>query len=129
VKAVNPAGLFSTAPSATVFVDTVPPKVSFRITGTQRVGSTLHIRINATDAPPPIRRSDASGISSIALKWGDGTKVLNLRTATHTYLHRGTYVVTVIVKDRAGNRTVVTQRVTIKPMLKPTRKRPRRHTK
>ncbi|HEY2259807.1 MAG TPA: hypothetical protein VGH45_08840 [Solirubrobacteraceae bacterium] len=115
VTAVNQAGLSNVARAATVFVDSVKPKVSITLAGTRTIRSTLRIAVKANDAPRPIPRSASSGIKSVQVKWGDGAKpFLRRTTATHVYKRRRSYVLTVIVKDRAGNRSVVTRRLTIK---------------
>jgi hypothetical protein len=116
VTAVNQAGLSTVAAPATVFVDTIRPKVSFTLKGSRTIGSPLRVDIKATDTPPTVPRSAASGIKSVQVKWGDGprnNRFLKRSTATHTYKRRRSYVVTVIVKDRAGNKTVVTRRIKI----------------
>jgi hypothetical protein len=116
VTAVNQAGLSTVAAPATVFVDTIRPKVSFTLKGSRTIGSPLRVDIKATDTPPTVPRSAASGIKSVQVKWGDGprnNRFLKHFRATHTYKRRRAYVVTVIVKDRAGNKTVVTRRIRI----------------
>ena len=116
VTAVNKAGLSTVAKVGTVFVDTVKPRVSFKLSGTRVVGATVRISVSVNDAPAPLRKSQSSGIKTVQVKWGDGAKpfIRNDR-ASHVYKRRRTYTVTVIVKDRAGNRTVVTRKVKISP--------------
>jgi hypothetical protein len=115
VTAVNPAGLSTVAKVGTVFVDTVKPRVSFKLTGTRAVGATVRIQVKANDAPAPVARSQSSGIQSVQVKWGDGAKpLIKNGRATHIYKHRRNYTVTVIVKDRAANRTVVTRKIKIR---------------
>ncbi len=122
VTAVNQAGLTSVARPATVFVDSVAPKVSFKITGPRHVGAELHVYVTYTDSPPGVPRAAASGVKSVQLKWGDGTKYRIHHGKFHAYRRRGIYVVTVIVTDRAGNRTVVRRKLRITPGRTPTRK-------
>jgi hypothetical protein len=137
VTAVNHVGLSTAARTATVFVDTVPPRVSLTITGVRTVKSTLKLHINDTDSPPPLPPSDASGIASVQIGWGDGShstishSQIHNRTHNqdHAYRRRGTYAVTVIVKDRAGNRTALVREVKIKPRPKPKPKPKRRKKK
>jgi hypothetical protein len=124
VTAVNQAGLSTVARAGTVFVDTIKPQVSFKLTGSPTVGSTVRIAIKDNDAPRPLPRSQSSGIKSVQVKWGDGAKpFLKKTSATHVYKRRRSYVVTVIVKDRASNRTVVTRKLTIKPKSRPKNKK------
>jgi hypothetical protein len=130
VTAVNQVGLTTPAKTATVFVDTHPPAVSFVITGRRTVGSTVHIAVSATDSPAPLTPAQGSGIASLQVKWGDGSKYFIKSGKFHVYKRRRTYTVTVIAKDRAGNRTVLRRQVTIKPKPKPKPKRkPRKSTK
>ncbi len=123
VTAVNLAGLTSVSRASTVFVDTVAPRVSLRIRGTRHVGSALHAYVTYTDAPPGVPHADASGVKTVQIKWGDGVKAFISHRATHIYKRRRTYVVTVIVKDRAGNRTVLTRELKITTPSKSRRKR------
>jgi hypothetical protein len=116
VTAINRAGLSTVARAGTVFVDTFKPRVSIRLSGTRLVGASVRIAVRANDSPAPIPRSQASGIKSIQVKWGDGAKpflTLSNARASHVYKRRRTYTVTVIVKDRASNRTVTTRRIKI----------------
>lgn len=116
VTAVNPAGLQSTSRPATVWVDTVAPKVSFTLTGRRGVGSRLRVHVRYTDAPPRERRADASGISKVVVKWGDGSSSRishGASHASHVYRRHGRYRVTVLVTDRAGNKTTVVRRIVI----------------
>ncbi|MBV9816719.1 MAG: PKD domain-containing protein [Solirubrobacterales bacterium] len=124
VTATNQGGLATAARAATVFVDTVAPRATVRVTGARRVGARLEIRL--TDSDPGGRR--ASGIDGPAqLRWGDGTRGSLGRSAAHTYRRAGTYTVTVIVTDRAGNRTVVKRRIRIAAKPRPGRATTKRH--
>ena len=131
VTAVNQAGLTSAAHPASIWVDTVAPRVSFTLTGLRRVGSSLRLTVTDTDSPPPEPPADASGIAEVVVRWGDGSSNQISHRALHTYKRPGRYTVTVIVKDRAGNATTVTRHVKIaprpkpKPKPKPKRKNPR----
>ena len=114
VTAVNKAGLSTVAKVGTVFVDTVKPRVSFKLSGTRAVGATVRIAVKVNDAPAPLSKSQSSGIQSVQVKWGDGAKpIIRNDKASHVYKRRRAYTVTVIVKDRAGNKTVVTRRLKI----------------
>jgi hypothetical protein len=128
VTAVNQAGLSTPAPAATVFVDTIPPRVSLRITGKPIIGSFLHLAVTATDAPPPLPRADASGVSSVVAGFGDGSRYTITHGKYHAYKRPGRYTVTVTVTDRATNRTTITRTVQIKPKPKP-KKTKKQHRK
>lgn len=115
VTATNLAGLTNVSRTSTVFVDTTAPHVTLKITGTKAVGSVLRATVSYTDAPHHLPHADASGVKTVQIKWGDGKKAFITHThrATHVYKRRRSYTVTVIVFDRAGNRTVVTRRLKI----------------
>lgn len=120
VTATNQAGLTTAARAATVFVDTVPPLAIVRLTGRRTVELRQTIAVRRSDPPPPgAPSSAASGLASTVVRWGDGTRVQIGHTARHTFKRARTYTVTVTVTDRAGNRTVVTRRLTIKAKPKP----------
>lgn len=107
VTATNSEGLGRTAQAATVFVDTVPPTVSFTLSGAARVGAHDHISVRASDAAPGLPASDASGVAQITVDWGDGTVERIKQGKFHIYRKPGRYVVAVTVADRAGNTTTV----------------------
>jgi hypothetical protein len=112
VTAVNPAGLTKSDRAATVFVDTIAPKVGARLSGRRTVGSRLLIRVRSTDAVG-IPRAEASGIKEILVKWGDGTSNRIQKRQSHTYSAARRYKISVIVTDRAGNRTTVVLKIRI----------------
>jgi hypothetical protein len=121
VTTTNQAGLTTAARAATVFVDTVAPKAAIKLTGRKIVAQTQRAAVTDSDPPSPgAAPATASGIATAQLRWGDGTKVaLGRKPVTHIYRRAGRYTVTVIVTDRAGNRTVITRELTIKPKPKP----------
>jgi hypothetical protein len=125
VTAVNQAGLSTAANSATVFVDTVAPRVSFKLTGSRVVDAAVGMEVSYADLPPAgLPRSAASGVKTVYVNWGTGANVqIRRTTARHIYTRKRTYTVTVSVADRAGNVTVVSKKITIKPKPKPKRKR------
>jgi hypothetical protein len=125
VTATNQAGLTTAARLAAVFVDTVPPRATIRLTGRRTVGLRQTLAVTRSDPPPPGAASTAaSGLISTVVRWGDGTRVQIGHIARHAFKRARTYTVTVIVTDRAGNRTVVTRSLTVKakPKPKPTKK-------
>jgi hypothetical protein len=108
VVAVNPAGVQRSSRPATVFVDTIAPLVTIKVTGHRRAGSVVHISVSYTDAPSPLPPAEASGVAQVLVKWGDRSRYVIRHGKSHAYKRPGRYKVTVIVKDRAGNtRTVV----------------------
>jgi hypothetical protein len=113
VAAVNRAGGATLAHSATVLVDSLPPTVRVRITGQRHPGRPLHAYVRAYDTRPGLPGGQVSGVRSVQLKWGDGSKPLHRATSVHAYRRRRTYVLTVIAIDRAGNQAVVTRKIRI----------------
>ncbi len=128
VTAVNQAGLSTAATPAVVFVDTVAPTAQLQLTGAAYVSSVLHLYVSYADSPGA--PSTASGVSTVEVQWGDGATATITHRASHVYGRRGTYVVKVIVRDRAGNQTVQSRQVRIVPRPKPKPKRkPKRRAK
>ena len=119
VVAANPVGQQSVSQTATVWVDTVPPKVKFQLGGRRRVGSELHAYVTYTDAPPPERASQASGIADVSIDWGDKHHFHIAHGKYHAYAKAGSYTLRVVVSDRAGNRTTITQKIKVVPKPKP----------
>lgn len=114
VTATNQAGETTAARVATVFVDTVAPRASVKLRGRRTVGLKQTITVTRSDPPPPgAAATVASGLAFTSVSWGDGTRVQIGRSATHAYRRAGGFTVTVTVADRAGNRTVVTRKLTI----------------
>jgi hypothetical protein len=117
VTTVNPAGQTATGRKSTVFVDTVPPRVSFSLSGRRRARRTLTLHLHARDVPADQPGAEASGVATVRILWGDGSELVvhsNLKTAMHAYLHRGSFRIRVKVTDRAGNRTTVSQTVRVR---------------
>jgi hypothetical protein len=114
VTAVNRAGLQRTSPAATVFVDTLAPTVSLKLTGARRAGSVIRINVSYSDGPA----ADSSGISVVVVRWGDGASTRITHRKLHVYRRAGRYVLTVTVKDRAGNTTTLTRHLRIVPAKK-----------
>ena len=109
----------ATSRVARVWIDSVAPKVSLKLAGLRRVGKPLHASLSYTDSPPPVPRSAASGIASVQLKWGDGSSFKNRRRQAHTYTRAGRYTISVLVMDRAGNKTTLKRQIRIAPKPKP----------
>ena len=112
--ATNPTGTQAESRLATVFVDTIAPRVRVRVSGHRRAGGIVHISVAYTDAPPPLPARDASGIAQVIVKWGDRSRYVIHHGKYHIYKRPGRYKVTVIVKDRAGNTTIVTTYIRIR---------------
>jgi hypothetical protein len=114
VTAANQHSLTSSATPGHFFVDSLPPVGQLTLTGAERQGTLLHLRISDSDLHPGVPAADASGVASVLLDWGDGTTgPITAQTATHRYLRAGHYRVTITITDRAGNRTVLTRALRI----------------
>jgi PKD domain len=117
VTAVNPAGVTGGSGVAKVFVDTVAPALTVKISGTRRAGLGVAATLRYRDAPPTgLPARDASGVEKVTVRWGDGT-VTHLKPgahrAVHAYRRAGRYKITVFVTDRAGNSRKVVKVVRI----------------
>jgi hypothetical protein len=112
VTAINPAGMKSTK-VAVVFVDTLAPRVTVRLSGRRRAGAALGIHVSYSDTPPHLPARDGSGVSSVQVSWGDGTSSRIVHTTSHVYRRPGRYLLRVTVTDRAGNVTTIKRRVRI----------------
>ena len=129
VTATNQAGVATSAPAAAVFVDTVAPQLRLRLTGPRTITRPEKATVAYRDLPPAgLPRSDASGVATVFIHWGDGTtQRIRRTTATHDYRRARTYRVTVTATDRAGNATTATQRLrVVKPHRATRRRRARR---
>jgi hypothetical protein len=123
VESVNGGGLTSTTGPATVFVDTVPPTVSYKLSGRLQAGSELHLYVTYSDAPPGLPASDGSGVNLVSVNWGDGSSYTITHGKYHAYRIAGRYRLTITATDRAGNVTRQTQVLQIKPPPKPKHKK------
>ncbi len=119
ITATNPVGVQKSSLTGTVWVDVVPPAVRVSVSGRRRVASELHATVNATDAPPPVPRSAASGIADVFIDWGDGARFHITKGKYHAYKRARRYTIRVVVDDRAGNRTTVKQTIRVVPKPKP----------
>jgi hypothetical protein len=127
VTASNPAGESSTSRTATVFVDTVAPRISATVNGARHPGASLTLRMFYRDAPPAgLPARDASGVAGLlTIRWGDGT-VTRVKPGTHTLIHTyrktGRYRITIVIADKAGNQRTLVRRLQIKKPPPPSHK-------
>lgn len=122
VSATNLAGLTTNASAATVFVDTVPPQATWKLTGSSIVNTRERLRIAYSDPPPAGQpKSAASGVATVYINWGDGSPPARIRrtTASHVYKRIRSYTITITLLDRAQNKTVIVHKVKIRPKPKP----------
>jgi hypothetical protein len=118
VTAYNLAGEAVSDRQSTVFVDSLAPRVTVKVTGARHPHVQLRVTVKPTDAPRGLPAADGSGVASISVRWGDGKRATIKRTsahktALHAYGRRGKFKLQVIVTDRAGNRKVVTRTIKI----------------
>ena len=102
------------------------PVIKLELSGTKQVNKRLRAHVTYTDAPPPESRSAASGVVIVVINWGDGGRFNIVHWSEHAYKRPGRYTITVIVSDRAGNKTTVVRHVKITeaaPARKPPGKR------
>ena len=114
VTAINTRNLSSSMSPAGFFVDSIRPLAQFTLTGGERVRASLHLRVRYTDAPTGLPSAEASGVSKVVVKWGDGTSQrIRHRKAIHRYAQARHYLLKITITDRAGNQTVLTRRLRI----------------
>jgi hypothetical protein len=115
VTATNLSGQTSTGGRATVWVDTAAPRLRLGLSGRPQIRRALTARVGAADAPALEPGARASGITSVAISWGDGATSHRLTGASHAYGRPGLYRIRVTATDRAGNPTTIARYVRILP--------------
>lgn len=103
VVARDVRGQASATPTRLLKIDRDPPNVTISVSGVQRAGRVVTIRVRAIDTE--------SGSQTPVIAFGDGTGSVTARSARHVY-RRGSHTVTVRASDEAGNAT--TERKTIR---------------
>jgi hypothetical protein len=76
-------------------VDTAVPKLSVRVTGKRRRGSTLRISVRASDGK-------GSGLSYVEIDFGDRSRHVRVRSVKHRY-RAGRFTLRVKAVDMVGN--------------------------
>jgi hypothetical protein len=116
VTAINLAGARNAGSTATVWVDTTPPRLQFTLGGRPRIRARVRVNVGAVDiANPQEPGSQASGVAKVRIRWGDGSKLSSGRHASHRYRRAGLYRVVVTDTDRAGNVTSIAHYLRILP--------------
>jgi hypothetical protein len=119
VNATNTVNDTSVSGTGKVVVDTFAPRLRLLLTGLPRIKATQHLRLAYVDPPNPTEPgSTASGVKSVTVSWGDGSKSLTgaeLTRLTHAYAQAGLYRVTVTVTDRVANTTQLTRMIRVLP--------------
>ena len=89
-------------------IDARPPEILARL----RRSPGRILRVTATVADGSLAAPSGSGVRSVQVLWGDGTRSTG-RRVTHRYRRGGRYTVTVRATDKAGNVGIFRQRVRI----------------
>jgi hypothetical protein len=76
-------------------VDTAVPKLSVRLSGKRKRGSTLKLSVRASDAK-------GSGLKYVEIDWGDKSRRVRALRASHRY-RAGRFTLTVKAVDNVGN--------------------------
>ena len=92
VTAINLAGARSTGATATVWVDTTPPRLQLTLGGRPHTHGRVQLTVLAVDVPNPLQPgAQASGIAKVRTRWGDRSKVVSGRRVSHKYARAGLY--------------------------------------
>ncbi len=105
VVATDARGQASVTPTRFLKVDPDPPNVTITFSGSRRHGRVTTIKVRAIDT--------ASGSETPVVDLGDGVRVTG-RTIRHAYPRRGRFTVRVTARDKAGNVTTASRRVSIR---------------
>ena len=94
----QPGRVTTNGPAATVFVDTVAPRATWKLSGS----SIVNTREQCGSATPTRRPAGcpgptASGVATVYVKWGDGSPRARIRrtTASHVYRRIRSYTITI----------------------------------
>ncbi len=104
-------GRSSTTPLAPLKIDTTIPKLSAKI---RARGAVVSVVAKGSDAKPPA----GSGLASISVNFGDSSRTVRIVGSSIAVKHRsarsGRLTVTVTATDRAGNKAVVTRKISVR---------------
>jgi hypothetical protein len=87
-------------------IDTVVPTATLQVTGRLRRDRPVTVQVAAADV--------GSGVGSVRVDYGDGTRRGRKATTVHAYAQRGRYVLTARVRDVAGNETTATATIRVR---------------
>ncbi len=107
VLAIDRRGQTTRSKDRALRIDTTPPAVKIRVTGTRKRRRTLKVIVTPTDP-------NGSGVRAVTVDYGDGSPTSELRTTSHRYARNRTFTLRVRVSDRAKNVTRETMRLRIK---------------
>jgi hypothetical protein len=114
VVATDVRGQSARSATRNLRIDSTPPRLLLKVTGTRVTGRKLLFAVRALD----LRSPAGSGIKRVRIDFRDKTRVLQ-RTVErpsfgHVFRRAGTYFVRVSATDGAGNATVVTRKIVVK---------------
>ena len=112
VIATDRRGQTSSTPTRNIRVDATAPTVRMRIGGTRKRGRFVKVSASVTDASGT--KAKASGLKTVRISFGDGSRAISGRRASHRYAHSGMVTVRVTASDNVGNVRVVKQRIKIR---------------
>jgi hypothetical protein len=101
VRAFDARGQSKAARTRSVRIDARAPSLAVRYQRRKRV-----VRLSVTARDPGVRGRSATGLRSVLVSWGDGTKraggTASVR-ASHRYPRPGRFSLQITATDRAGN--------------------------
>jgi hypothetical protein len=112
VVAIDRHGQRNATPSRVLHVDGTPPRVKVTVSGARKAGATLKVSVLASD--PSRKRVRGSGLRTVRIAFGDGSRAIVGKRAQHRYARAGTRTVSVSASDRAGNVVTVKRRLRIR---------------
>lgn len=112
VVATDRRGQSAATPIRPLRIDSLPPTLTFRVTGSQKRFKPIKVAVKAADGS--LASPSGSGIKTVRISWGDKSRAVSNRRASHRYAKSGKYTIRVSATDVAGNATTVTKRITIK---------------
>lgn len=113
VVATDVRGQSARSATRNLRIDSTPPKLLLKVTGTRIAGRKLVFAVRALD----LRSPAGSGIRRVRIDFRDRTPVLERKVERPSFGHvfrAGTFFVRVSATDGAGNATVLTRKVVIK---------------
>lgn len=104
VEATDSLGQVVDSEPSTLKVDRTPPHVSVRVRG----GS---VTVRVSDGP----KGESSGVNagSVHVSFGDGRSAHGRAKLNHRYASRGSYTITVMASDKAGNKVTTRRLVSV----------------
>ncbi len=114
VVATDVRGQSARSATRNLRIDSTPPRLLLRVTGTRVTGRKLVFAVRAVD----LRSPAGSGIKRVRIDFRDRTRVLERKTERPSFgkvfRRAGTFFVRVSATDGAGNATVVTRKIVVK---------------